>query len=223
MSVEMPLADMARRITAILKQLRQRDLAGSQMNLASFGNPREDSVSIRSPPREDRRPRRTAHRACRIELSEPRPLLCKRIEMRCLDDWMSVTTQVAIAEVIGEKNHDILRDVRGECRSHQREKGREDHQTLSKHEVDPLRLGASAAAAGFFFAFFPLSGASAFFLPFALPSSESVESFFWAVPEVLRPLSMYCCINFVSRATTFGLASATLFFSLRSAVKSYSS
>ena len=91
-SVEMPLANMTRRIAALLEQLRQCDLAGSQMNLAIFRNPGEDAVSIWRPPGENRRPRRTAHRTRRITLSESGPLLRERIEIRRLNDRMPATT-----------------------------------------------------------------------------------------------------------------------------------
>jgi len=49
----------------------------------------------------------------RIAISEPHPFAREAVKMRCLHDFVSVTTNVAIAEVVAEDDNDVGRSVSG--------------------------------------------------------------------------------------------------------------
>jgi hypothetical protein len=49
----------------------------------------------------------------RIAIGKPHPFARKAVEMRRLHDFVSVTTNVAIAEVVAEDDNDVGRSVSG--------------------------------------------------------------------------------------------------------------
>ncbi len=105
--VQMPLPNVARAIPRPLQQLRQRHLTRPQMHLRPLRNPSVNPISMRRPPCQKRRPRRTANRTPRVTLRQPHPLLRKRIQIRRLNHLMPKASQIPIPQIIRQKQNHI--------------------------------------------------------------------------------------------------------------------
>ncbi len=106
-AVEVPFADEGSGVARLFEQRRERELRSVQINTRSIGNPALDAGAIRRAAGKQSRARGRAERGRRIILGEPHAFSGERIEVRCLDDWVAIAAQVAVAEIIDINQHDV--------------------------------------------------------------------------------------------------------------------
>ena len=110
-AIQVPLADVAGVVASAGEELRQRMLAGPKMDRTVLRDPREHTVAVRCPAGQKRRPRRRTDAACRMAVGQPQTLGGEAIEVWRDGLLVPVAAQFAVAEVVGEKEHDV-----GPCR-----------------------------------------------------------------------------------------------------------
>ncbi len=133
---EVPLADASRLVAAGLERLGERQLLRLDAILAvREQHPREPGPNL-VPSSEQGGPRRRAHRRRHVELGQLYAFGRHPIEVRRLNPCRAEAPEIAVAQVVGEKQHDVRR---AGCR-------RGDSRTaLRQKRVDRPRLGEPQA------------------------------------------------------------------------------
>ena len=103
-AAQVPLADEARSVACLPQELRQEDGVLVQVFPRQGGV--RDAVAELVHARQERRARRRAGRA-HVELFEAHALVEKRIQIRGLEQWVPVPSQVAIALVVRQDEDDV--------------------------------------------------------------------------------------------------------------------
>ena len=103
-AAKVPFTKDACSVTRLLKELRKCRCA--QGHAFAFLDRVSDAVAKFMPSTQQRRPRGRARRA-HVELRESGRDLIKPIEIRRLDVWMAKAGQIAIPEIVAEKQEDI--------------------------------------------------------------------------------------------------------------------
>ena len=129
----MPLADDGRRITGLFQELGQRDftfgevqaVGGSWIATVRRGV-LHHAIAKRIPPRHQRRASWCAKRGWAIEMRQSCALGSESIEIWRFERLMTITGQIAIAQIIRHDQHDVwpgerYRTVTGKGSDHERE------------------------------------------------------------------------------------------------------
>ena len=106
---EPPLAKRAGHVAFLLQQLTNRHLAGRDGKLP-FGLHRlvaahNGMAGVLT--RHQHTPRWRAHRRSRIKIREPHPAFSQAINVRSLDEFLPITAQVTITQIIGHNVNDV--------------------------------------------------------------------------------------------------------------------
>jgi hypothetical protein len=132
---EVPLADHPGGVAALLERLRERDLVEREFvrdrrplealigHILAARNPVGDPAALRVLPREDADAGGRAHRARRIEVGEPQPVLRHLVDVRGLVERAAVAPEVALAHVVDddEDNVGLVGGVQQRTEGEQRE------------------------------------------------------------------------------------------------------
>lgn len=113
-AVEMPFADVARRVARLAEQRGDRHLAGPKMHWRAMGNPITNAEPCRRPTRHQGCARWRAIRVPRIAARQSQALLGELVEVGRAHVGRSVAAQIAIAEVIRKDHHDVRSWLGGE-------------------------------------------------------------------------------------------------------------
>ena len=127
LEAEVPFADEPGGIPRVLQELRQRAARRREADVEPSGWGRGVGLegtfephALLIPARQKRRPRRCAHWSVRVELRQPDPFAGEPIEVRGPDVRRTVAAQIAVAQVVGDDEHDVrprLRDRAARYRS----------------------------------------------------------------------------------------------------------
>src|SRR5436190_2463338 len=98
-----PLPNSAGLVPCLLQHLRDSDILRPQGHRVISSNARMACVLARH----QRRTRRRAHCAAGVALCEAHALGSETIDVRCFDFRLSITTQVAVTEIVREDENDI--------------------------------------------------------------------------------------------------------------------
>src|SRR2546425_9693652 len=98
-----PLAEGCRVVTGRLEDFCHGEVGGIQRHARVAANPRVSGMLTGH----QTTTRRRADRAASVALSEMHPFLRKPVNVRRLDSFLPVTTEVAVTEVVGENENDV--------------------------------------------------------------------------------------------------------------------
>ena len=129
----MPLADMCCRIPSRLQYFRERYLVGPKVDSCAFRYPALDSGSVRASSRQQPCSRRGAKRRRCIVVGESQAIVCQRIQIWRLENWMPEARKVTVAKIVNVDQKDIWRvgaarfTAPGDYENQAREQGASTH------------------------------------------------------------------------------------------------
>ncbi len=134
---DVPLPKMPGGIPVVPEQFRDR-LAIPETEIA---DPAREAAGM--PAGHEARPAGLTGHSRGVEPGEPHTPLGKAVDVRRLRIGVTVATEVAVAQVVGEDENDVGRPVRVRLRRHQRQESR----AAGKHEAGKVSLQAGFQAA----------------------------------------------------------------------------
>ena len=105
----MPLAENPRHIAALFEHLGECHFLQRHSRMAMFGGGHDalDTASLLVASRQQRRPRRAAHRSVGMVVRKPHAAPGKGVDVRRLDYFAAVTADVPVPQIIGHNQNEI--------------------------------------------------------------------------------------------------------------------
>lgn len=103
----MPLARHRGGVAGFFEKLGNGDLRLAHMELAFGRNPVVDSGPVGAASGHEADSRGGTDRSGGVAVGEANAVLSELIKMRCLDVWMAVAFEIAVAEIVAEDDDDV--------------------------------------------------------------------------------------------------------------------